>query len=84
MAINIKDPETDRAARALARTTGETLTEAVRLAVQERLRRETGRRRAAALHDEIARIQERVALLPVLDDRPDDEILGYDDAGLPR
>jgi antitoxin VapB len=83
MAISIKDPETDRLARALAAATGESLTHAIRKALQERLERESrrGRKGAAA---EIRRIQERVALLPVLDKRSPDRILGYNSHGVPR
>ncbi len=40
MALSLKDPETDRLARALAALTGETLTEAIRRALAERLERE--------------------------------------------
>jgi antitoxin VapB len=83
MAISIKDPETDRLARALAAATGESLTTAIRRALEERLEREAQRsRRGIAV--EIRRIQERLARLPVLDPRPVEEILGYDDHGLPR
>lgn len=84
MALNIKSEEADRLARHLSRVTGESLTEAVTAALRERLARVEGARRAPSLRDEIRRIQERVAALPVLDDRTDEEILGYDDAGLPR
>lgn len=82
MAISIKDPETDRLARALAAATGMSLTEAIREALRDRLEQEThrGRRGVGA---EVRRIQERLARLPVLDARTPDEILGYDDHGLP-
>ena len=83
MAISIKDPETDRLARALAAATGESLTEAIRAALRERLERETHRSRRG-IGVEIRRIQERVARLPVLDRRSSDEIVGYDEHGLPR
>lgn len=83
MAISIKDPETDRLARALAAATGESLTEAIRAALSERLERETHRSRRG-IGVEVRRIQERLARLPVLDRRSSDEILGYDDHGLPR
>lgn len=83
MAISIKDPETDRLARELAAATGETLTDAIREALRERLAREAQRSRRG-LGAEVRRIQERIARLPVLDARTDDEILGYDDLGLPR
>lgn len=83
MPISIKDPETDRLARALAAATGESLTEAIRRALQDRLERET-QRTARGIAAEVRRIQERLARLPVLDARSADEILGYDDHGLPR
>lgn len=83
MALSIKDPEADRLARELAARTGETLTEAVVVALRERLARETGRTRVIPLREELAAIRRRCAALPVLDARTADEILGYDDHGLP-
>ncbi|MGH7572747.1 MAG: type II toxin-antitoxin system VapB family antitoxin [Gemmatimonadota bacterium] len=83
MAFSIKNEEADRLARELAEATGETLTDAVLTALRERLRRVTGSRRSVGLREEIARMQERVARLPVLDGRSDDEILGYDEHGIP-
>ena len=82
MAISIKDPETDRLARALAAATGESLTEAIRHALQDRLERESQRSRRG-MGVEVRRIQERLARLPVLDARPADQIVGYDDRGVP-
>lgn len=84
MALSIKNPEADRLARELAKTTGESLTEAVVRALRERLRRERGRLRAPRLRDELRAIRERCSKLPVLDPRSADEVLGYDDSGLPR
>jgi antitoxin VapB len=83
MAISIKDPETDRLARALAAATGESLTEAIRRALHDRLERETHRAHGG-IAAEVRRIQERLARLPVRDARPADEILGYDESGVPR
>lgn len=83
MALNIKSPEADRLARTLADATGESLTEAVSTALRERLERVQGRKRALGLREEIERIQARIAQLPKLDSRSDDEILGYDEHGLP-
>jgi antitoxin VapB len=40
MAISIKDPDTDALARRLASLTGEKITDAVRIALQERVDRE--------------------------------------------
>ena len=84
MALNIRNPEAEELAAELARQTGETKTEALVKALRDRLvrvRRERSRRRLA---DELEEIAEHCASLPVLDDRPADEILGYDHAGLPR
>ena len=83
MALSIKNPEADRLARELAARTGESLTEAVVTALRERLVRETGRARPVPLREELAAIRRRCAALPVLDDQPADEILDYDDRGLP-
>jgi antitoxin VapB len=83
MALSIKDSEADRLARELAARTGETLTEVVVVALRERLARETGRTRAIPLREELAAIRRRCAASPVLDNRSSDEILGYDERGLP-
>jgi antitoxin VapB len=84
MALSIKHPEADRLARELAQSTGEGLTEAVIKALRERLAREKGRKRRRPLSDELRAIGERVAALPVLDRRTPEEILDYDERGLPR
>ena len=84
MAISLKDPEADRLAREVAARTGETLTGAIITALRERLARLKGRGRRRRLRDDLREIARRCAALPTLDDRPDDDILGYDDRGLPR
>jgi antitoxin VapB len=84
MALSTKDDEADRLARRLAAATGESLTVAIREAVRERLRRVEGRTAAPRLRDELRAIRKRCARLPVLDPRSPDEILGYDEHGLPR
>jgi antitoxin VapB len=83
MALSIKDPEADRLARELAARTGETLTGAVVSALRERLERERRRKRALPLREELAAIEGRYAALPTLDERTPDEIIGYDEQGLP-
>ena len=84
MALNIRNRETERLAEALAKLTGETKTQVVLHALRDRfsrLRRERSKRRLADELDEIAR---HCAHLPVQDARTAEEILGYDDRGLPR
>jgi antitoxin VapB len=83
MSLNIKDPQTDSLVRELAQSTGETITQAVEVAVNERLDRLRAGRPARQLADELDRIALRCAALPLLDNRSDDEILGYDEHGLP-
>ena len=84
MALSLKDQETDSLARQVANLTGESLTEAVRGALRLRLRDEQLKRGKQPWNDDaIDAIIARFKALPVLDDRPDNEILGYDDNGLP-
>jgi antitoxin VapB len=83
VALSIKSEEADRLARELSAETGESLTEAVVTALRERLDREHARH-AASMRTRLARLAADVAALPVADDRAPGEILGYDDAGLPR
>lgn len=83
MALSIKDPEADRLAREVAKATGETLTAAVVQSLRERLAR-VRRRQGRRLSEEILKIGRRCAALPVQDTRSDEEIIGYDERGLPR
>lgn len=83
MALNIKNEEADRLARELAEVTGESLTDAVIESLRERLERECGRALDFGLREEVERIQSRIAQLPRLDSRTADEIVGYDESGLP-
>lgn len=84
MALSIEDPETERLARTLAKLTGESITTATKRALEERLRRLRVQDRRASLLEDMAEIRRRWSALPVLDDRTTDEILGYDERGLPR
>ena len=84
MALNIRNPETERLAGALAKLTGETKTEAVTRAIRDRLARLRRERSGRRLSDELDDIALHCARLPVRDARTADEILGYDEHGLPR
>jgi antitoxin VapB len=84
MALSIKDPEVDALARELAARTGVSITEAVLVALREQLARERAKALAGIdLAEALMEIGRRCAALPLLDDRPPDEIL-YDEHGLPR
>ena len=82
VALSIKSDEADQLARELAAETGETLTDAVVIALRERLDREHARR-GASMRMRLARLAADVATLRVADGRMPEDIIGYDDAGLP-
>lgn len=85
MPLSIKAPEADKLARALARQTGESITQAVITALRERLLREQRKEKAVdSLVEEIMDIGRHCAALPLLDKRSPEEIIGYDENGLPR
>lgn len=84
MALSIKGEKADRLARELARRTGESLTEAVTRALEERLKRVAPRQRDEKLLARLNEIALTIARMPELDPRSADEIIGYDEHGLPR
>jgi antitoxin VapB len=81
LSLNIKDAETDLLVRRLVGLTGERITDAVRIAVQDRLNREL-RRRDRGEVDRISQIVRAYRRKPVVDPRPADDLL-YDDDGMP-
>ena len=83
MALSIKHPKADRLARELPARTGESLTEAVINALEERLERKR-RPQSLRFRQQIELIRKRCASLPLRDRRTADEIIGYDEYGLPR
>jgi len=85
MGVIIKNPTTEKKIRRLAKRTGETLTQAVERAVDERLARLPARRKKGRI--DRAKLAELLAYfdsLPVDDPRSPDEIIGYNDHGLPE
>lgn len=83
MALNIRNRTTEELAAILARLTGETKTQAVTTALRDRLERTRRRRTGRGLADELDKIALHCASLPVLDERAAEDILGYDERGLP-
>lgn len=86
MAVSIKDPETDRLIRELARRTGETQVGAIKVAVAERLARwdreqtSAGERRRERLRAIVQDVAPRLAAAPDSSQIADHL---YDDRGLP-
>jgi antitoxin VapB len=83
MPLNIRNKQTEELAGALAKLTGETKTEAVTQALRERLERVRRARSKRRLADELDAIAVHCASLQVQDTRNADEILGYDEHGIP-
>jgi len=86
MALNIKNADAQRIARELAQAEGSTITEAVTEALREALNKVKARNRAAheAIVEELDAIALHCASLPIIDNRPAEEILGYDENGSPH
>ena len=83
MSLNIKDSEAHRLAQALADQTGESMTKAVKVALQERLARIRSSAKPAAKAAELLSIGRRCA--SYLKAKPvDHDKLLYDAKGLPR
>jgi len=81
--LNIKDQGTYALARQLADRTGTSLTRAVHSALEHELERMTARHDRASLIADLNAIVEEASKLPVFDSRTPDEIIGYDESGLP-
>lgn len=84
MSLNIKDAQTDKLAREVADLAGESITEAIRRALEERREKLKRRKRGHGLAEDLSDIGARCAALPDLDKRSADEILGYDKKGVWR
>ncbi len=84
MALSIKNEETERLARLVAEQTGESITEAIQRSLAERLKRMGHTRQDRRTRKALEEILQRADALPTLDTRSEDEILGYDQHGVPR
>ena len=79
--LNIKDPEVYRMVREIADQTGQTLTDVVRRAVKREHDRVKRIIPDPIRIERLNQIVDRYAKLPVIDNRTDDEILGYNEYG---
>lgn len=84
MPLNIRNQQAEELATLLAKMTGETKTEAVIRALKERLEHVRRTRSRRGLADDLDEIALHCAALPVRDRRSADQIIGYDEHGLPR
>jgi antitoxin VapB len=85
MSLNLKNEETERLARELARAKGESLTTAVTLALKERLDHHHQSVKRPGRLERMMEIVERTAPR-IKDRRPSKELFDelYDEAGLPK
>ena len=83
MAMNIKSAEAEALARKVATLTGESLTAAILTSLRQRLAQLNTQADRKHLADELDAIALRAASLPLMDPRTPDEILGYDENGIP-
>jgi antitoxin VapB len=84
MALNIKNAETEKLARELARRRKQGITEVLTDVLRREVERERKKPQRESYEEFSRRIEEiveRVRRLPVLDDRSPDEILGYNEQG---
>jgi len=84
MALSIRNQRAEKLAREVAAESGETLTQTIIRALEERLERLRGRRGLTDTTREILKISERCSSLPDMDPRSPDDILGYDPTGIPE
>jgi len=82
MPLSLKNPELEKLARRRAKRRGETLTQAILSSLKESERGATTREKRVTV-GEILKLAERVRRLPVRSTRSEDEILGYDEHGVP-
>ena len=84
MALSIKSLDVERLARELAEKTGDSLTGVIHKALEQSLERLKRDRRSQILAGQLDEILRRVDDMPDIDSRCPDEIIGYDEFGLPR
>jgi antitoxin VapB len=84
MPLSIKSLKTEQLAREIAAKTGESITGTIEKALEERLDRINRERGRQNLMSQLDEILQRMDRLPVLDSRTPEEIIGYDEHGLPQ
>ncbi len=83
MALNIANREVEKKAIHASNILGVNKTAAVEIALDYYLERHRTKRELSAQKQEVSRLLDELAELPVLDKRQPDEIIGYDNDGLP-
>ncbi|NEP17870.1 MAG: type II toxin-antitoxin system VapB family antitoxin [Leptolyngbya sp. SIO4C1] len=84
MALHIRNSNADKLVEQITALTGESKTEAIVTSMRDRLMALRSNDTKAVLKEEIEAIVSRFNSHPVRDSRSDDEILGYNEYGLPE
>jgi antitoxin VapB len=82
MGVSIKSAEAERKLRRVSRLLGKSMTATVIELADGKLKELDAMKDRERIHRAVDRIVRRVKALPVLDERTDDEILGYNKDGL--
>jgi antitoxin VapB len=80
--LNLKDPDAYQLARKLSRIKGESMTRVVVDCLREKLQQLDPQTKVGDRIQQMETAARRIAALPILDTRSEDEILGYDELGL--
>ncbi|VFN05294.1 MAG: antitoxin VapB [Candidatus Kentron sp. G] len=83
MALNIANRTVEDKAILAARILGKNKTAAVEMALDDFLLRHGAEQKREAMLRDAAALLDSFSRLPILDARPADEIIGYDEKGLP-
>jgi antitoxin VapB len=84
MPLSIHNPKAEKLARELAAKTGETITQTIITALEDRMVRMQGKKAPMDLAEEIMKISERCSRIPDKDPRNAEQILNYDQKGAPE
>ena len=84
MAISLKSEEAESLARRISAVTGESLTGVIVTALRERMERIEQQKQQTSLAEQLHTIVRRAAALPELDRRSPEDIIGFDETGVPR
>jgi antitoxin VapB len=84
MTLNIENPRAEQLAHQLASEFGEDLTQAVIIALEERLERLRTQKPCPDIFQEIMNISKRCSSLPNQDSRSSEDILKYNQIGIPE
>ena len=84
MPLSIKSIRVEQLAREISERTGESLTSTIQKALEEYLKQLKHQRRKPFIQSQLEEVLYRMDRLPIQDSRAPDEIMGYDEHGIPR